>query len=138
MSIARSFNALVEWFLPPALRTGSPDTVRRAKLCVAYNLAVPLWAPGFAVLQRTLGEVFPGIVVAPNILSGGTDTKHYQGLSRNVYRFVPMRLGEGDISRFHGTNERVAVDNYADAVRFYAQLVRNTAGAQAGGGVPRL
>lgn len=85
-------------------------------------------APGFAVLQRTLGEVFPGIVVAPNILSGGTDTKHYQELSSNVYRFVPMRLGEGDMSRFHGTNERVAVDNYADAVRFYAQLVRNTAG----------
>lgn len=49
-------------------------------------------------------------------------------MSGNVYRFVPMRLGARDISRFHGTNERVGVDNYADAVRFYAQLVRNTAG----------
>lgn len=85
-------------------------------------------APGFAMLQRTLGEVFPGIVVSPNILSGGTDTKHYQKLSENVYRFVPMRLQGGDVSRFHGTNERVGVDNYADAVRFYAQLVRNAAG----------
>jgi signal transduction histidine kinase len=61
--IARSFNALVEWFLPPALRTGSPDTVRRAKLCVAYNLAVPLWAPGFGVLLWMLGYPLIGAII---------------------------------------------------------------------------
>ena len=63
MSTARSLNALVEWFLPPALRSGNPDIVRRAKLCVAYNLAVPLWAPGFGVLLWTLGYPLIGLII---------------------------------------------------------------------------
>lgn len=85
-------------------------------------------APTFTILQRTLGEVFPKIVVAPNLLSGGTDTKHYVDLSPNIYRFLPIRLKDEDFGRLHGTNERVGVQDYAGIVRFYAQLVRNGAG----------
>lgn len=85
-------------------------------------------APAFSLLQTTLAQVFPGIVVAPNLLSGGTDTKHYRTLSRNIYRFVPVRMRAEDLSRFHGTNERVEVENYGEIVRFYAQLLRNGAG----------
>jgi carboxypeptidase PM20D1 len=85
-------------------------------------------APGFKLIQRTVAQVFPGTVVSPNLLSGGTDTKHYLRLCRNVYRFLPIRLkGEG-LARLHGTNERVGVESYAEAVRFYAQLLRNGAG----------
>jgi carboxypeptidase PM20D1 len=85
-------------------------------------------APAFRMLQTTLAEVFPGIVVSPNLLSGGTDTKHFQHLTKNVYRFLPYRAKEGDFDRFHGTNERVGVENYGEMVRFYAQLLRNAAG----------
>ncbi len=85
-------------------------------------------APGFALLQRTLAQTFPGAVVSPNLLSGGTDTKHYVRLSRNIYRFLPIRMQEEDLGRLHGTNERVGVENYGEAVRFYAQLLRNGAG----------
>jgi carboxypeptidase PM20D1 len=85
-------------------------------------------APTFAILQRTLGEVFPRVIVSPNLLSGGTDTKHYTGLSPNIYRFVPIRMTEEDFGRLHGTNERVGVQDYAGIVRFYAQLVWNSAG----------
>jgi signal transduction histidine kinase len=63
VSTARSLNALVEWFLPPALRGGSPDTIRRAKLCIAYNLAVPVWAPAFAVLLWRLGYPVIGAII---------------------------------------------------------------------------
>jgi signal transduction histidine kinase/ActR/RegA family two-component response regulator len=62
---------LVLWFLPPALREANPDVVRRAKLCVAYNLTVPLWGPGFAVLLWALGQptiaaiIAVGVVLAP-------------------------------------------------------------------------
>ncbi|HEX6904046.1 MAG TPA: M20 family peptidase [Thermoanaerobaculia bacterium] len=87
-------------------------------------------APTFTIVQRSLGEVFPRIIVAPNLLSGGTDTKHYGDLSPNIYRFMPIRVKEEDLGRFHGTNERVGVQNYAEIVRFYAQLVRNSAGGR--------
>lgn len=85
-------------------------------------------AASFRLLQTTLAQVFPGMLAAPNLLSGGTDTKHYQQLSPNVYRFVPVPVTAEDLGRFHGTNERVGIDDYAGAVRFYAQLARNAAG----------
>jgi signal transduction histidine kinase/CheY-like chemotaxis protein len=63
MSVARAVTALVEWFMPPDLRAADPDTFRRAKLCIAYNLAVPLWAPGFGVLLWAVGLPLIGAIV---------------------------------------------------------------------------
>jgi carboxypeptidase PM20D1 len=83
----------------------------------------------FGLLQRTIAQVFPVMLVAPSLLSGGTDTKHYRKLTRNVYRFLPVRITETDLARVHGTNERIGVESYGEAVRFYAQLLRNGAGA---------
>ncbi|HEX9940402.1 MAG TPA: M20 family peptidase [Thermoanaerobaculia bacterium] len=85
-------------------------------------------APAFGLIQKTLAQVFPGSVVSPNLLPGATDTRHYVRLSRNVYRFAPVRMKAEDLSRIHGTNERVGVENYGEVVRFYAQLLRNGAG----------
>jgi carboxypeptidase PM20D1 len=82
-------------------------------------------APEFGMLQRTLAQTFPGVLVAPNLLAGATDTKHYLRLSRNVYRFLPVRMKSEDLARLHGTNERVGIENYGEMVRFYAQLLRN-------------
>ena len=90
----------------------------------------------FRLLQTTLSQVFPGTLASPNLLSGGTDTKHFQKLSQNVYRFIPVPVTAEDLERFHGTNERVGVQDYAGAVRFYAQLVRNAAGGS--GPPPKL
>jgi carboxypeptidase PM20D1 len=84
-------------------------------------------APAFALIQRTVAQLFPEALVAPNLLSGGTDTKHYLRLSRNVYRFLPIRMKAEDLGRLHGTNERVGVENFGEIVRFYAQLLRNGA-----------
>jgi len=84
-------------------------------------------APEFGVLQRTLAQIFPGALVAPNLLAGATDSRHYQELTRNVYRFVPMRLKPADLARLHGRDERLGIRNYGEIVRFYAQLLRNGA-----------
>ena len=82
----------------------------------------------FKLLQQTIRQVFPDVVVAPNLTIGGTDSKHYASLSKEVYRFLPLWLKEKekDTYRIHGTNERIAVENYADIVQFYVQFIRNT------------
>jgi len=48
-----------------------------------------------------------------------------------VYRFSPLQMKGDDLPRFHGTNERLAVDNYARMIRFYHQLLRSTGPAAA-------
>ena len=83
--------------------------------------------PSFEVLQRTIHQVFPEVLVAPGLVLAATDSRHYAGLSGNVYRFSPMWAGPEDIDRIHGTNERISVENYEQIVRFYVQLIHNSA-----------
>jgi len=90
----------------------------------------PSDGPAFALLQRTIGELFPGAVVAPALVVGGTDARYYHVLADAVYRFAPFRYGPADIKLPHGIDERLAVSNLADAVRFYARLIENASAAE--------
>jgi carboxypeptidase PM20D1 len=81
----------------------------------------------FRTLRRSILEVFPEVaVVSPYLVVGATDSRSYQALTRNTYRFIPGTLGPGDAERLHGTNERVSVGGFATAVAFYAQLIQNS------------
>lgn len=83
----------------------------------------------YRLVNRAVREVFPGAVVAPGLMIGGTDARHFSDLSDNIFRFSPVRARSEDLPRFHGTNERVSVDNLAEMIRFYHRLL--TLGAQA-------
>ena len=69
--------------------------------------------------------MFPGTAVAPALVLGGTDSKHYVDVAAHSFRFVPLRLAPEDLKRVHGTDERVSIDDYLDTIRFFAQLLRN-------------
>ncbi len=80
---------------------------------------------GFRTIERTIRQVFPDALVAPSLVIAGTDSRHYQSLAADVYRFTPMTLGPGDLARLHGTDERISIEGYRDCVRFYVQLLKN-------------
>ena len=82
----------------------------------------------FRTLERTIRSVAPDAVVAPYLVVVATDARHYGPLSRNVFRFLPLRLTSDDLERMHGRDERIAVRDYANAIRFYRQLVLDAAG----------
>ncbi len=82
----------------------------------------------FQALQRSIRQIFPKVLVAPSLTIGGTDSKHFVLLNAAVYRFLPLWLERNDLPRIHGTNERIAIDNYVKIVRFYAQLILNSSG----------
>ena len=84
-------------------------------------------AEPFRLLARTIRQVIPGAVVTPWLVVGATDSRHYARLTPNVLRFVGTAIGKEDLRRVHGTDERVGVQAYADAVRLYLQLLRNAA-----------
>lgn len=81
----------------------------------------------FKLLQKTLAQVFPEAVVAPFVFVAQTDSKSYAALSKDVYRFMPIVMDAEDTARIHGTNERIAIDNFARSIEFYCQLLRNAA-----------
>jgi carboxypeptidase PM20D1 len=74
-------------------------------------------------------ELFPGTIVAPGLMLGATDARHFEPLSQQVLRFSPVRAKPEDLSRFHGTNERIALANLAEMIRFYHRLLQTSAGA---------
>lgn len=85
-------------------------------------------APGFAVIEKTINEVFPDAVVSTGIVTGATDNRHYAGVFENRYNFSPSLYHTEDVARVHGANERIGEQAYVDMVRFYAQLILNAAG----------
>lgn len=81
--------------------------------------------PSFRRLATIVRSVFPRSIVAPYLTIGGTDARHYQKISNQLYRFTPVVVERSDLARLHGTDERVSVENYLRAVEFYIHLIRN-------------
>lgn len=73
-----------------------------------------------AMTQSLLAED-PDALVAPYLMSGGTDAKHFRRLGMASYGFAPLRLPEDlDFTAlFHGVDERVP----ADSLEFGARVL---------------
>jgi carboxypeptidase PM20D1 len=89
----------------------------------------PTQSTSYQLINKTVREVFPGTLVAPGLMIGATDSRHFEAISDHIYRFSPVRAKPEDLPRFHGTNERISVDNFAELIRFYHRLVSQAAGA---------
>jgi carboxypeptidase PM20D1 len=86
----------------------------------------PIHSPGYRLIERSVRQLFPGTVVAPYLVLGGTDSRHFTPLTSDCYRFSPLRARAEDLRRAHGTDERIGVENLTELVGFYMQLVRNS------------
>ncbi len=74
----------------------------------------------------------PELVMAPGLLMGGTDARHYAAVTEATFRFSPVHTEAADLGRFHGSNERISVANYAQMIQFYERLLRNASEAVMG------
>ena len=81
--------------------------------------------PAYQYLVAQIRNSFNGIPVAPDMTTGATDSRYYAGMADAVFRLDPFHFGQGDLSRVHGTNERLAIRDLAPAVGFYMRLIEN-------------
>ena len=86
-------------------------------------------AAGFQLINKTLRQLHPDVIVAPGLMIAATDSRYFDEVADNVYKFSPVRAKPEDLKRFHGTNERISTDNYVELVQFYHQLISNSAPA---------
>ncbi|MDO9490323.1 MAG: M20/M25/M40 family metallo-hydrolase, partial [Sphingomonadaceae bacterium] len=91
------------------------------------SLVSPAEGPAFAAVERAAMRVFPDAVVAPGLVIAGTDARHYEPVAKAIYRFLPVRTGPEELKRFHGTDERIAVADYARAIAFYEAMLDEAA-----------
>jgi carboxypeptidase PM20D1 len=79
--------------------------------------------PQFDVIRATLEKVVPDVIVAPNLISGGTDARFYINLSKNIFRHMPVEVRSEDLLAFHGTNERVRISSVLQSANFFRELI---------------
>jgi acetylornithine deacetylase/succinyl-diaminopimelate desuccinylase-like protein len=76
-------------------------------------------------MTRSLLAEDEGAVVAPYLMSGGTDAKHFRKLGMRSYGFAPLRLpADLDFTAlFHGVDERVPVDALEFGARVFDRFL---------------
>ncbi len=99
--------------------------VRQGEYNCEPSSVAPVNGLGFQTLQSTIGQLFPDALVAPYLVVGGTDSRHFSKVSDAIYRFSPVRLSSANIKSFHGLNERLAVSDLQNSIGFYIQFIRN-------------
>jgi acetylornithine deacetylase/succinyl-diaminopimelate desuccinylase-like protein len=80
-------------------------------------------------MTRSLLAEDPDAVVAPYLMSGGTDAKHFLKLGMRSYGFAPLRLpADLDFTAlFHGVDERVPTDALEFGARVFDRFLGDVA-----------
>ncbi len=78
--------------------------------------------PAYELIHRSIRETFDNVIVAPGLFVARSDSKYYISIADNIYRFNPLQLSGQDIIRFHGTDERISIENYSKIIHFYLNL----------------
>ncbi|MEN8040655.1 MAG: M20/M25/M40 family metallo-hydrolase [Actinomycetota bacterium] len=81
----------------------------------------------WGVVTGVIGEVFPDAITAPWVLTGATDSRFFESIAGDVYRFSPFVLDDDAMGGFHGTNEHVRADAAPSAVSFFVRLIAKAA-----------
>lgn len=75
----------------------------------------------FKAVEKAVRTSFDKTIVAPFLMVGATDSRHFSEVSDQIIKFSPMT----DPIGFHGIDERISVDGYRHGIWFYEQLIRS-------------
>lgn len=92
--------------------------------------------PAYQSLSRAVREVFPGVVTAPYLVMGATDSRYYTAICENVLRLTPVVMTREDLDTIHSVNERISVAALGRMVQFYQHLMRLWCGGEEETGSP--
>lgn len=81
----------------------------------------------YRILEEVLNESFPDVIVAPFLLTAGTDARRLSGLADSILRFAPIDLDKQQFASIHGADEHIKVKNIGECVGFYKSFVRKIA-----------
>ncbi|MBQ0126099.1 MAG: M20/M25/M40 family metallo-hydrolase, partial [Clostridiales bacterium] len=80
--------------------------------------------PQFAFLEQMIAENFEGVITAPYISTGASDSKYFSDLSDNIFRFAPFFVSDEQLDSMHAKDENIDISTLIPAVEFYKNLMR--------------
>lgn len=79
----------------------------------------------YQYLEKSIKSVFGDVVTTPYLMIGGTDARHYDRLSENIYRFMPCVLTQQELGLMHAAGEYLSIENLERMLVFYDGFIRN-------------
>ena len=82
---------------------------------------------GYSIISNSVRRVYDDIIVAPGLMVGGSDSKHYAKASINSFRFNPFPLSAGELSGLHGIDEKIRKEDFLQGIRAYIEIIESGA-----------
>ena len=89
-----------------------------------YTEPVDINGEAFKLVEKVIGETFPGLPVSPYVMTGATDAQFYQLICPSCIRFAPVIYGPEQMKGMHGLNENIEYNCLPGAVSFYQNLIK--------------
>lgn len=83
----------------------------------------PSDSPFFKAITNAVNRHAPGAGVFPLLVPGATDGRYFRQRGYPAYGFGPMILERADISRAHGIDERISLDNLLLGVKMARDIL---------------
>ncbi len=79
----------------------------------------------FHQIEKALKTAWPSVDRAvPYIMTGASDSRYFDNISDNCFRFLPFLIDEQQLNSIHGVNENVDLSTLAPAVNYYRILMQ--------------
>lgn len=102
---------------------GKKYGIKVAQISADYCPPTDFNGKEFAFVKSVINSNFPSVVVAPFLLTAGTDARRLYPVSDNILRFAPISLSAKQFATVHSDNENIATVSVGEAVAFYKTLI---------------
>lgn len=95
------------------------DSVKEASAVSSSNTRA------FQMIEAAIKEIHPTAIATPYLTVGATDAYKYQIVSKNIYRFMPIKINNAEKQSIHSTNEYLSIENYMKMIHYFEFIMRN-------------
>lgn len=92
------------------------------KINIDASPMTAIGSPALKKIEDLCYQVMPDVVPVPYLLMGGTDSRHFDEVSKGVIRFAPSIDAKG----YHGIDERLPISDFKRMIFFYSLLIRES------------
>ncbi|ASK32028.1 peptidase [Chryseobacterium sp. T16E-39] len=85
----------------------------------------PTNVKAYQIIEQGIREVYPNSITTPYLTIAGTDAYKYQIVSKNIYRFMPIRITDAEKQSIHSTNEYISIENYMKMIHYFEFIMKN-------------
>ncbi len=95
------------------------DSVKEASAVSPTN------TKAFKIIEAAIKEIHPTAIATPYLTVGATDAYKYQIVSKNIYRFMPIKINDAEKQSIHSTNEYLSIENYIKMIHYFEYIMKN-------------